>query len=69
MRQLVHKRLFPILFVFALTISAVAQEEAAVEEASSNGLTLALLMVLVGVGAVMAVGLMLNQSETNSDEE
>ncbi|MCA9912063.1 MAG: hypothetical protein KC496_01885, partial [Anaerolineae bacterium] len=59
----------PILFVFALSISAFAQEEAAVEEASTNGLAIGLLMILVGVGAVMLVGLLLNQNETNSEEE
>ncbi len=69
MRQLVQSRLIPILFVFVLTISAVAQEEAAVEEAAGSGLTLGLLMILVGVGAVMLVGLMLNQNEANGEEE
>jgi Zn-dependent protease with chaperone function len=64
------QRVIPTLFIFLITVSAFAQEEAAAaEEGASSGLALGLLMILVGVGAVLLVGLVLNQGESISDEE
>lgn len=72
MRQLLPfpiRRVIPVLFVFMVTVSAYAQEEAAAAEEGTNGLALGLLMVLVGVGAILLVGLVLNQGESIRDEE
>jgi len=73
MRQFVKtsiQRLIPILFVFMMTLSVAAQEEvAAAEETATSGMAIGMLMIFVGVGAVMLVGLLLNQSESANDEE